>query len=45
MSRKHNRGRRGHAFKNHVPAKQDDHNDSNSSNGGTSQSKSESHDD
>lgn len=45
MSRKHNRGRRGHAFKNHFPAKHDDHNDSSNSNEDTSQSQSGSHDD
>jgi hypothetical protein len=45
VSRKHHRGRRGHAFKNHFPAKQDDQNDSSNSNEDTSESQSEGHDD
>jgi hypothetical protein len=45
VSRKHHRGRRGHAFKNHFPAQQDDKNDSSHASEDSSKSQSESHDD
>ena len=45
MSRKHRRGRRGHALKQHLPAQQDDQSASSNSNEDTSQSNAEENDD